>query len=228
MQTWLPHLLHLSDPTLPVGAYTHSNGLETYVQQGLVSNGKQATAYIRNMLEHNLPYNDALFVVLAYRVAEANDVEQLILLDQECTALKAPQELRVASQKLGIRLIKLLTPLTDHAFGNAYSTAIRKGMATGHYSLVYGVYAFLLGVPLQEALTAYYYNAATGMVTNCVKLVPLGQQEGQQILFALLPLLPQLAAQTLTIPRRLAGRCSFAFDIRSMQHERLYSRLYMS
>jgi hypothetical protein len=106
---------------------------------------------------------------------------------------------------------------------NVISTNVVK-----HYCLVYGVYAAMLKIPLQEALTAYYYNAATGMVTNCVKLVPLGQQEGQQILFGLLSLLPELVEQTLTIPRHLAGRCSFAFDIRSMQHERLYSRLYMS
>jgi urease accessory protein len=216
MHTWLPHLLHLSDPTLPVGAYTHSNGLETYVQQGLISNGTSAAAYVRNMLEHNLPYNDALFLVLAYRAAD--DRTQLILLDQECTALKAPQELRQASQKLGTRLHKLMAPLVS----NANVSAVK------HYCLVYGVYASVLGIPLEEALTAYYYNAATGMVTNCVKLVPLGQQEGQQILFGLLSLLPQLVTQTLTIPRQLAGRCSFAFDIRSMQHERLYSRLYMS
>ena len=216
MHTWLPHLLHLSDPTLPVGAYTHSNGLETYVQQGLISNGSSAAAYVRNMLEHNLPYNDALFLVLAYRAAD--DIAQLILLDQECTALKAPQELRQASQKLGARLHKLMAPLLS----SDAATVVK------HYCLVYGVYAAALGIPLEEALTAYYYNAATGMVTNCVKLVPLGQQEGQQILFGLLSLLPQLVERTLKIPRQLAGRCSFAFDIRSMQHERLYSRLYMS
>jgi urease accessory protein len=222
MQNWLPHLLHLADPTLPVGAYTHSNGLETYVQQGLITNGSEAMAYIRNMLEHNLPYNDALFVVLAYKAAAANDIAQLILLDEECTALKAPQELRLASQKLGMRLVKLLTPLVEN---NDFTVVMRKGI---HYCLAYGVYAFLLGIPLKEALTAYYYNAATGMVTNCVKLVPLGQQEGQQILFALLPVFSLLTDKTFTIPRQLAGRCSVGFDIRSMQHERLYSRLYMS
>lgn len=222
MQSWLPHLLHLSDPTLPVGAYTHSNGLETYVQQGLITNGTEAMAYIKNMLEYNLPYNDALFVVLAYKAAATNDVNQLISLDEECTALKAPMELRQASQKLGMRLVKLLIPLAGE---NEFTIMMRKGI---HYCLAYGVYAFMLDIPLQEALTAYYYNAATGMVTNCVKLVPLGQQEGQQILFALLAGLSELTDKTFTIPRQLAGRCSFAFDIKSMQHERLYSRLYMS
>jgi urease accessory protein len=211
MQNWLPHLLHLSDPTLPIGAYTHSNGLETYVQQGLITNGGEAALYIRNMLEHNLPYNDALFAALAYKAS--SDAEALALLEDECTALKAPVELRQASQKLGIRLLKL--------FGD-------RQYSIKHYCLVYGVYACKLGIPLEEALTAFYYNAATGMVTNCVKLVPLGQQEGQQILLSLLSLLPELTNKTLNIPRELAGRCSFAFDIRSMQHERLYSRLYMS
>jgi len=211
---WLPHLLHLSDPTLPIGAYTHSNGLETYVQQGLITNGAEANLYIKNMLEHNLPYNDALFASLAYKAAA--DDNELKLLEEECTALKAPSELRQASQKLGIRLLKLLAPLTSKSYN------------IKHHCLVYGVYASALGIPLEEAITAYYYNAATGMVTNCVKLIPLGQQEGQQILFSLLALLPQLTRQTLSIPRELAGRCSFAFDIRSMQHERLYSRLYMS
>ncbi len=228
MHTWLPYLLHLSDPTLPIGAYTHSGGLETYVQQGLVKDGTGAAAFIRNMLEHNLPYNDALFAVLAYRAALEGDIATIVALDQECTALKAPQELRMASQKLGVRLLKLLSPLVVHATGESYKEQIKAGAALGHYCLVFGVYAALSGIPLEEALTAFYYNAATGMVTNSVKLIPLGQQQGQQILFELLPQLPELVKRTLAIPRDMAGRCSFGFDIRSMQHERLYSRLYMS
>jgi len=228
MHTWMPYLLHLSDPTLPIGAYTHSGGMETYVQQGLIKDAKDAAAFIRNMLEHNLPYNDALFAVLAYRAAADADLDLLIALDQECTALKSPQELRIASQKLGIRLLKIMSPLIASAIGNAYMENIRTGHATGHYCLAFGLYAFLSGIPVTEAITAFYYNAATGMVTNSVKLVPLGQQHGQQILYELLPLLPVLTERTLTIPREQAGRCSFGFDIRSMQHERLYSRLYMS
>lgn len=223
MHNWLPHLLHLSDPALPVGAYTHSNGLETYVQQGIVHDAATAAGYIRNMLAHNIMYNDGFFALQGYLAAQAGDLAWLLSLDEECTALKAPMEMRQASQKLGVRLLKLMQPLTDHAFGKEYA---RQG--GGHYCLVYGVYACLLGIPLQEAITAFYYNAATGMVTNCVKLVPLGQQQGQEILFGLLQELPALVSRTQQVPRVLAGRCSPAFDISCMQHERLYSRLYMS
>ena len=228
MQNWLPHLLHLADPALPVGAYTHSNGLETYVQQGLVHNATTAGTYIRNMLEHNLPYNDGFFAVQGYQAAAAADMALLLSLDEECTALKSPMEMRQASQKLGVRLLKLLQPLATQAFGMAYSDAIKAGRASGHYCLVYGVYACLLGIPLEESMMAFYYNAATGMVTNCVKLVPLGQQQGQEILYSLLPSLSLLVNKTQQVPRILAGRCSPAFDISCMQHERLYSRLYMS
>jgi urease accessory protein len=223
MHTWLPHLLHLSDPALPVGAYTHSNGLETYVQQGIVHNAATAASYIRNMLVHNFMYNDGFFALQGYLAAQAGDLALLLSLDEECTALKGPMEMRQASQKLGVRLLKLMQPLADHAFAGAYAQ-----QGGGHYCLVFGVYACLLGIPLQEAMTAFYYNAATGMVTNCVKLVPLGQQQGQEILYGLLQELPALVSRTQQVPRMLAGRCSPAFDISCMQHERLYSRLYMS
>ncbi|MGB8192919.1 MAG: urease accessory UreF family protein, partial [Chitinophagaceae bacterium] len=72
------------------------------------------------------------------------------------------------------------------------------------------------------------YNAAAGMVTNSVKLIPLGQQDGQQLLFSFHELIEKLAAQSVSPDRELIGMCCIGFDIRCMQHEQLYSRLYMS
>jgi len=221
-------LLHLSDPTLPIGGYTHSNGLETYVQQGLVHNAVTAEAYIQSMLTNNLRYNDAAFASLAYDAAAKSDLATLLQLDEECTALKIPREIRQASQKLGIRLLKIFNRHLPAAFVEEYEQAMRAGNASGHYCLVYGVYACLLATPKLDALKAFYYNAAVGMVTNSVKLVPLGQLDGQDILFRLQPLLAELAALTMEPDPAWLGCCNPGFDIRCMQHERLYSRLYMS
>ncbi|WP_433836720.1 urease accessory protein UreF [Flavobacterium anhuiense] len=226
--TYLGSLLHLADPTLPIGGYTHSNGLETYVQDEAVNSVTSAKEFVSNMLMYNIKYNDASFLKLAYLAAAENDLETIIKLDQECSALKSPREIREASQKLGIRLIKIFRRQKAFDLIEGYERAIANKEATAHYCIAFGLYAQLLEIPLDEALFAFYYNAAIGMITNSVKLVPLGQLEGQDVLFELQPLIKKLAKETLTIERELVGLCSIAFDIRCMQHERLYSRLYMS
>jgi urease accessory protein len=217
---YLGSLLHLSDPTLPIGGYTHSAGLETYVQQGLVHNVATAEAFVRNMLQYNLQYNDGAFVHFAYQAAAQNDVQRLKQLDEECTALKTPKEIRIASQKLGLRLMKI--------FSRQQSFELAAQFTSLHYCIAFGMYACLLGIPEEEALLSFYYNAAVGMVTNNVKLVPLGQLDGQDILFRLQPLLTELAKATMQADESMTGLCNTGFDIRCMQHEQLYSRLYMS
>ena len=69
---------------------------------------------------------------------------------------------------------------------------------------------------------------AMGLMTNCVKLIPLGQLSGQRILFELMPLMEKLVQVAKHPNRSKLGLCSIGFDIRAMQHESLYSRLYMS
>ena len=201
--TYLGSLLHLADPTLPIGGYSHSNGLETYIQDENVNSVASAKLFVTNMLTYNIKYNDACFVKLAYEATAAGDIQEIIKLDQECSALKSPREIREASQKLGIRLIKIFRRQKAFDIIGDYENAINKKEATAHYCIAFGMYAQLLKIPLPEALFAFYYNAAIGMITNSVKLVPLGQLDGQDVLFELQPLIKQLAKETVTIDREL-------------------------
>lgn len=225
---FLSGLLHLADPTLPIGGYTHSNGLETYVQERIVDNLQTAKEFVENMLQYNLKYNDGAFVKLAYEAAENNDLELLISLDNECNAIKCPREIRQASQKLGLRLIKIFKRRQSFPFMETFEKAVQNREANSHYCIVFGVYAYLMNIPLYEALLGFYHTSVAGMITNAVKLVPLGQLDGQDILFSLYPVMEKTVHETIALDRDMVGLCNTAFDIRCMQHERLYSRLYMS
>lgn len=226
--TSLLSLLQLSDPTMPIGGYAHSNGLETYIQKGIVKDLATAKEFITEMLSQNIQHTDAAFVSLAYNASEHNDFEEILQLDDECTAVKLPREIRQASQKLGMRLLKIFHRLTKSDLVNKYKDVITRQKAVGHYSIVFGICAQALNIAKSEALTGFYYTATAGMVTNSVKLVPLGQQEGQELLFSLHPLIKKLVETSITPDRDLIGLCCTGFDIRCMQHEQLYSRLYMS
>ena len=221
-------LLQLSDPALPIGSYAHSAGMETYVQQGWVHDVATAREFVEQMLSQSLHYTDGYLASFSHDAARENDWPRLALLDQECHALKLPMELRQASSKLGLRLLKNFAPLCRHALADEYLAAIQRKTAMGHYCVAFGLLAQVMGIGKQDALTGFYYNATAGLITNSVKLVPLGQQQGQEMLFSLHSFIQKLVDDALQPDALLLGRCCPGFDIRAMQHERLYSRLYMS
>ena len=222
------HLLHLSDPALPIGGFSHSAGLETYVQKGVVHDKDTATAFIEAQLSYNIGFTDAAFVSLAWDAARHADFDTLCRLDEECHAVKIPREIREASQKLGGRLLKIFDRSAGTETGKKYRQAVSEGKTPGHYAIAFGICGALLDLPKEELLVGFFYNAASGMVTNCVKLIPLGQQEGREMLFAMQERIELLAQESLEPDKEKIGYCCAGFDIRSMQHERLYSRLYMS
>lgn len=228
MDSKLIKLLHLADPTLPIGAYTHSNGLETYVQYNLITNKSQFQDFINHQLLYNWIYNDAAFVRFAYEYTQAQEIAQLIRLSKIVHALKTASELRNAGMKLGQRLLKIFQNNLDGNFVNLVHHEVEQKNLLPNYALIFGIYAQILGISLHASLEAFLYNLLMNMITNGVKLIPLGQLEGQTIFFELEEKLTCAVQKTLQIEFKDLGRSSVGLELRSMQHECLYSRLYMS
>ena len=220
----------MADPTLPIGGYSHSNGLETYVQKGIVNSKEAAAEFLNNMLSTSILHNDAAYIRLTYEAMQGKkSFEKVVELDEECSAMKSPREIREASHKLGTRLLKIfIEEGNEDAFLKKFGDYVTKHKDVGNYPVVYGVISYLLEIPLKEALTAFYFSTATGMITNAVKLVPLGQIEGQKILFEVKKNIDGWVEKTINLEENKIGLSNVGFDLRAMQHERLYSRLYMS
>ncbi len=196
------------------------------MQRGEVSSVDSARRFVVNSLHENLLYNDALYMRLAWQAYSAGDFDKLSLLDEECTATKSPSEIRQASIKLGVRLLKVFARTLPKESVEVLDSLIKAG--GGHYPIIYGAVTAMLGLELFDALLSFYYNSMVCMVTNAVKLIPLGQLSGQDIIFEVEQGLPDLTQRTLELDEQMRGVCAVGFDIACMEHERLYSRLYMS
>jgi urease accessory protein len=224
----LLHIIQLADPSLPIGGFSHSAGLETYTNEGIVHNKKTAEVFIRQQLAINLHYTDSALVSLIYDAASRWDTTEISTLDTLCTAIKLPMEIRQASQMLGNRLLKIFENQSGLPLSLWYLEKIKNSILDGHYCLAFGLLGFELNADKQETLTAFYYSNVAGLVTNAVKLVPLGQKDGRELLMSFFPLINELVVANQNPDKEKIGFCCAGLDIRSMQHEQLYSRMYMS
>ncbi|MBD1426797.1 urease accessory protein UreF [Sphingobacterium arenae] len=222
-------LLQINDSVFPIGSFTHSYGLETYIHKGIVNDSNSTEAYAEKMLRYNFFYNDAAFFHETWKICEKKALKQkLIELDHLITSLKSPYEIRDASKKLAIRFLKVVESFQSVRRCKAYLKAIQEGEAHGHYAMAFAMYAHAQNISLDDALSAFYYNSLNGIVTNCAKLVPISQMDGQKILFKLQPLIRELVDKQADMDPDMIGNCCIVQDIRCMQHEKLYTRIYIS
>ena len=222
-------LLQVNDALFPIGGYSHSYGLETYIQKGIVHDEDSAEEFIHKRLEYNFLYNEFLAVRLGWEYAVSGDLTAISRLEEIMEAGKIPRETREASRKLGSRFIKTLSALEiprENRVFEEYREA-RKGKSV-HHAVAYGVFCGAAGITREEALEHFLYAQTSAMVTNCVKTIPLSQSSGQKLLRGCYPLLQKLTREVKELGEEWLGLSGPGFDLRCMQHEGLYSRIYMS
>jgi urease accessory protein len=231
-------LLQINDAAFPIGAYAHSFGIETYIRKGVVHDAPSAENCVTRLMETSVLYSGLLAAALAWDAAAQGDVAFLEELEELSAASKAPLELREASLKLGTRFAKTAAALlhgnlsggarqipTASVF-DAYSKARGKGRIS--HAPAYGVFCAAAGIHKEEALGAFLYAQTAAMVTCCVKTIPLSQSDGQSILGHCRGRFQGLLEKCPALTQEDLFRSCPGLDIRSMEHEKLSSRLYMS
>jgi urease accessory protein len=221
-------LLQLCDTALPIGAFSFSHGLETYTQQGLIADAAMLQTWLEALLRHSVHGGHLLPVALAYRATGAGDWGQLARLDQQLTAMKHARELREASMKVGQRLLRLAGHIWPGPAIEHLDTLWRQGKIVAHHAVVLGLLGRELGLEERVIVEAAGYQWLSGMVAAALRLLPLGQSAGQRLLATLLTHLPAIADDIRQQGWDDLTSAAPEFDIRAMQHETLYSRLFQS
>ena len=244
-------LFQINDALFPIGAYSHSYGLETYIQKNLIKDMDSAYEYLKSNLMSNFLYSELLSIYLAYEYAEIliiisfviclastfivngttiqNNTKRIIEIDNILNNSKSSKEVRIASQKLGSRFIKtLISTNVKYKNDNFINYVKSSENLLSTHTVSYGVFCQSIGIPKDKAIEGFLYSYTSQTITNCVKTIPLSQTDGQRLLYKsyeifeeVLNILPKLTIDDLCLSTP-------GFDIRSMQHETLYSRLYMS
>lgn len=214
-------LLQATDSLFPIGAFTMSNGMETYTNLGIVGGGESLSEYL-DAYVYLLPYNDLGFA------AKAADGENIIQLDSIFAASRSTYELRNGSSKMCTRFLKTEISLGNYGLLKNYSEMILSGQCTGFFPIAVGLFIRDIGADIYMGLEMYGYSLLSAAVNHAVKLVPLRQLTGQECLSKAAEKIPETAARALKVQINDLGISGAGFDLRSMQHEKLYSRIYIS
>lgn len=227
MKSWLA-LQQLLDSALPIGGFSHSFGLETMVQEGRIRSTAELESYIETMLLQSWSTSDAMIVRAVYESVPAGDWERVFRIERLVHVGRISAESRSGVEKMGRRLLQLagrmfpaieLSPLTE---------GLRGGRCFASHPLVYGVLGQKLDIEQVQAIEGLLYSNVITSVNSALRLMPIGQTEGQALAARLGPIITEAAAAAHALRPEEAYSAAPMAELMMMRHETLYSRLFMS
>jgi urease accessory protein len=208
-----PRLLQLASPTLPVGAYSYSGGLEAAVEAGVVHDAASAQQWIADVLDHSVARMEApILLRLMKRPEGSRQWNEMFLASREAA------ELRAETVQMGFSLNKLLPELGVE----------RLELEEVSFPAAFAHAAASWNIEPQAALTAYLWSWVENQVMAAIKAVPLGQTDGQRMLLSLGRRIEETVGQASAIRDEELGNFTPGLAMLSTQHETQYSRLFRS
>jgi urease accessory protein len=222
-------VLQFADGSFPAGGFAHSLGLETYTQDGRIRDASGLGAFVAATLEGSAGPCDATAAALAFQRACAGDLRGLLELDGRLDAMKPVPETRAASRQMGRQTLRVALELGAAPAVSGFARAVNEGTAAGHHAVAFGAALSGEAATGEVVATAYLYATAAMLVGAGVRLLAIGQLEGQRVLASMRPRIVRLAAAAARA-RDAEDLWSFtpALDIAGVRHAALDARLFRS
>ena len=194
-------------PAFPVGAFAYSHGLEEPIAAGRIKTPTDLQTWLEDICAYGAGHADLVLLAAAYR----GDVTEA-------------QEMAIAISPSAERLKE--TRLQGQALCETLNAIWHLGLPSLAYPVALGAAAARKDLPLDLTARLYLQAFLSNLVSGAVRLVPLGQTDGQRVLRNLAHLIETTAARAVATPLEAVTSASFAADIASMRHETLETRIF--
>lgn len=216
-------ILELCSANLPIGSFSYSDGLESFVDMNLITSENDLYNYLENALLHMLAYQDLPLLRNLYQSWNSPNTLLFEKYVDMTLALRNTKELRLEEKNKGKALTKLFA-----VFGFILSET-EKEVIEKTYLGALAVLAFKKELSLQELLESYCFIFIEGQCIAAQKLLPIGQSSAWRIINSLCENIVTKAIDiSITIDDENIGSSLIMQNIMSATHEDIYSRLFRS
>ncbi|WP_367615815.1 urease accessory protein UreF [Plastoroseomonas hellenica] len=219
----LSRLLAWSSPAYPVGAYTYSHGLETAVEEGAVRDVAALAAYVRTALRDGAGRIDGALAAAA--IAAAGDDAALDAVAELGFAWRGTAETALEATQQGNAFAAVTVAAWPDTRFEAFCARHPRRLA---HAVTFGAACGFAGIAARDAVFAFLSAFAANLVSAGVRLVPLGQTDGQRTTAALLPDITAATEAALVADLDTLGTAAPMLDLFSLRHETQYTRLFRS
>jgi urease accessory protein len=221
LQSWL-------SPAFPTGSYSYSHGIEWAVEAGHIHDRKSLIDWLEADLRYGSGRNEAIFFIEAWRSATEDDCEKLIEISELAAAFRSTSEFALETSQQAMACLATLRRVWPDPRLESLSVLLSEFRIVPVLSVVLGARAAREKIPATFAVPAFLQSYLANLVTAGVRLVPLGQTDGQLGIADLEPAVLAVAAQAEQATIHDLGSAAFMVDLASAFHETQYTRLFRS
>jgi len=215
-------LMQLCSPMLPTGAFAYSQGLEFAVSSGWIKDQETTKIWIYGLLQNSLTYLDVPLLSRLHKAWLAKDKQSVLYWNDYLYASRDSKELREEEQQLAHALARLLG---DLGIPEAVEWKEKSGVC---FLSLFALGAWHWKIAIKEVCLGYLWMWAENQVLAAIKLVPLGQTDGQKILSSVIEMIPDQVSTGLSLNDEEIGYTAPGQGIASALHETQYTRLFRS
>lgn len=221
----LLRLMRLASPSLPVGGFSYSEGMESAVDSGRVDSEASALRWLGDQLHLGLGRSELPCVARALVAWQRDDLTEVAAVNAWFSATRESSEMRQQSEQMGRSLAHWLR---NHEAVAPQLATLDALLPAPSWPVAFALAAALAGATAHDALLAYAAGWAENLTQAAMKSVPLGQLAGQRILDALALGIPAAVDAALGLSPAETQAFTPMLAILSAQHEAQYSRLFRS